>query len=241
MAEQKKTALILGDGSRLCKKTAADLLEAGVRVILVVFRADVQESADSAAYDTYYADTVDELNGIADMLAARYDTIDYYVHFAARSFEEEFPRLSGDAWQASKDTGINLLYHASRCFVRPAASKSGMRVLVVGSVAGLVPVRGSGMAGQMSTAAYMLVQSLAVDAAQDGIVVNALALGAADAEAGCLRADADLIAHIPMKRACRDDEIMKMVRFLLMDAPDYFTGNVLSLDGGLSSAYMRNW
>ena len=40
---------------------------------------------------------------------------------------------------------------------------------------------------------------------------------------------------VPMDRLCYEDEVASLVKYLCVDRPDYLTGQVIALDGGLTS------
>ena len=88
-----------------------------------------------------------------------------------------------------------------------------------------------------------LTRATAVDLAQHGILVNAVAPGPVDTE-GFRRAyptpDAVAVAsaNVPLRRPASPDEIAGVVAFLLSDAASYMTGSTVVVDGGLL-AYNR--
>ena len=79
-------------------------------------------------------------------------------------------------------------------------------------------------------------KGLALEVADEGIRVNALAPGLVDTEiharAGAPDRVAALAERIPVKRAGTADEIAQGIAWLICDAPDYLTGAVLPVGGG---------
>ncbi len=79
-------------------------------------------------------------------------------------------------------------------------------------------------------------KGLALEVADEGIRVNALAPGLVDTEiharAGAPDRVAALAERIPVKRAGTADEIAQSIVWLICDAPDYLTGAILPVGGG---------
>lgn len=85
-----------------------------------------------------------------------------------------------------------------------------------------------------------MVRAAASTYAQRGLRVNAVAPGLTDTRLGAtvLRSEAireASVGMIPLKRINEAKEIAQSMHWLLVNAPDNFTGQVLHLDGGMSS------
>ena len=85
-----------------------------------------------------------------------------------------------------------------------------------------------------------MVRSAAATYAQRKIRVNAVAPGLTETRMGAkvLASDAireAAVSMIPMRRINQPEEIASAMQWLLTDAPDNFTGQILNLDGGMSN------
>ena len=120
----------------------------------------------------------------------------------------------------------------------------GASVVNVGSAAG-VGSTGSGAAYGMTKAAIAhLSKILACEWAQHRIRVNCVApwVTLTPLLEAALEKNPNSLekaeARTPMRRAAKPEEIADAVVFLLMDASSYVTGQVLSVDGGLSANHV---
>ena len=89
------------------------------------------------------------------------------------------------------------------------------------------------------SAVETLARALALELAPDGITVNAVAPGFVEKDAGAHKAMppaalAATLAHIPMRRAGRQDEIAAAVEFLASTDASYITGQIIHVNGGLA-------
>jgi NAD(P)-dependent dehydrogenase (short-subunit alcohol dehydrogenase family) len=122
----------------------------------------------------------------------------------------------------------------ARCLTqgRPGA------IVFIASVASLIGTPRLSVYAATKAGVAGLTRGLAVDWAQDGIRVNAVAPGwvATDMTQGLQdnpRLHERLTTRVPMGRFAQPDEIADVALFLASDSARYVTGSVYSVDGGL--------
>lgn len=116
------------------------------------------------------------------------------------------------------------------------------RIIQIGSVLGSIPARLQCAFNSAKAGLAQLTRSMAIELAPSGILVNCVSpgsimtkgtkklfYGSGAKQAGFSRR---LLAHIPMGRPGRPDEVSGAVLFFASAASGYITGQVLCVDGG---------
>jgi 3-oxoacyl-[acyl-carrier protein] reductase len=128
-------------------------------------------------------------------------------------------------------------YLILRRALRPMIARRGGRVIAISSASAILGRPGQTHYAAAKAGLHGLVRSLAREVARYGITVNAVAPGLVETE-GTQSLDArvreELLAGVPLARAGRPEEVAHAVRWLASDAAAYITGQVISVDGGLT-------
>ena len=133
-----------------------------------------------------------------------------------------------------------------------ALLQSGVgRVVNISSIAGLVPLRLQSAFVAAKTGVINLTRSMASELGPQGILVNAVALESTLTRGtdqlfygpdGSYSENAQLLlSHIPLGRPGRVEEIAAAVLFLVAPESSYVNGTVLTVDGGWTAGYTRDW
>ena len=114
----------------------------------------------------------------------------------------------------------------------------GGRMIVVASVLGLVTARGEAGESVRAAGLFALVRALAMEFAARGIVVNAVAVGPIGDDEGV---SARMISHVPLKRGAHREDVATAILFLADPDNSYMTGHVLTVDGGWTAGFARDF
>ncbi|MBI4922439.1 MAG: SDR family oxidoreductase [Devosia nanyangense] len=155
--------------------------------------------------------------------------------------------LSDADWTDVLDVNLTGAFYAARAIIRRMlASNTAGRIVFVGSWAAHAPHPHIGAYSASKAGLRALCQTLALDHAAEGILVNEVAPGIVDAGLSreLFRRDPDLEkrtrAAIPSGRIIHPDDVARDVAFLASAENRHTTGTVLVSDGGLSLASAMN-
>jgi NAD(P)-dependent dehydrogenase (short-subunit alcohol dehydrogenase family) len=222
LAEAGADVVIVGRNETKSDAAAAELSRHGVKAISVV--ADV---TDKAAVTAMVERTLRELG-----------RIDILINNAANYETAEFERLTLRQWDAmfaSNTRGPFLVSREALKWMRrkrPGNSKIEAKIIHMGSLGGLRPWATHAHYCSSKAALHMLTKVMAKALAPE-IAVNAVAPGMIDlGEKSAAAFMKRMAKETPMQRNGRDDEIAAAVLFFAT-APQFITGQILAVDGGL--------
>jgi NAD(P)-dependent dehydrogenase (short-subunit alcohol dehydrogenase family) len=216
-------AITFRNSAREAQQTVVDLSSHGVRAFAL--RCDI---TDEASVKTMMKDAGRELGRIDILVnnAANYDTAD-------------FERLSLRQWDAifaSNARGPFLVSREALKWMRRkprgSSEKIEAKIIHMGSLGGLRPWPTHAHYCSSKAALHMLTKVMAKALAPE-IAVNAVAPGMIDlGEKSAAAFMKHMAKQTPMRRNGRDDEIAAAVLFFAT-APQFITGQILAVDGGL--------
>jgi len=150
-------------------------------------------------------------------------------------------------WQDVIDVNLTGAFYTARAIIRRMlAGKVEGRIVFIGSWAAHAPHPHIGAYSPAKAGLRALCQTLALDHAADGILVNEVAPGIVDAGLSreLFRRDPALEqrtrAAIPSGRVISPEDVARDVAFLASPENRHTTGSVLVSDGGLSLASLMN-
>ena len=243
-----KTALITGAARRLGRASALALAEAGADVA-ITFQNSAREARETVVdlcglgvrAFALRCDVTDEASVRAMMKEAGRELgrIDILVNNAANYETAEFEKLTVREWDAmfaSNTRGPFLVSREALKWMRrdrgKSAGKIEAKIINMGSLGGLRPWATQAHYCSSKAALHMLTKVMAKALAPE-IAVNAIAPGMIDlGEKSAAAFMRRMAKQTPMGRNGRGEEIAAAVLFFAT-APQFITGQILAVDGGL--------
>ena len=244
-----KTAIVSGASRGLGVGIAQFLGRQGMRLALAARSEDrglaVAEGLSRDGVDCLWvtADvgTADGAQSAFEAALERFGAVDLLVNNAACLRSTDFLHLDEDVYHISFELNVRIVYELSLRVARHMVER-GIRgnIVNISSVGGLRSHRDSAGYDASKGAMDALTRSMALDLAPHGIRVNAVAPGAVwsrATQADPARAEfyRKKMEGIPLGRFVTPEEIGAAVAFVASDAAAYITGQIIYVDGGLTT------
>jgi len=238
MSLNGRIALVTGGARGIGQAIAAALAGAGARVVIVDIHGAEAEAAARAIGAHVSGRALDVSDGAAcEALAAEVGPISILVNNAGiiRPGLITGPGAAED-WQRTLAINLGGPFNMCRAFHAHLRETKGA-VINLASIRSFVAAGNAAAYAASKGAVMQFTKALAVEWAQDGIRVNAIAPGfvetplVPDAEKTPAR-EAAILARTPQKRIGAPEEVGGAAVFLASDAARFITGVILPVDGG---------
>jgi 3-oxoacyl-[acyl-carrier protein] reductase len=248
MQLKDRIALVTGGSRGIGRGIVLALVREGAKVAFV-YRGSQQAAESLAAEITsaggtckgFQADVAqpDTAQRVVDQVVGDWGRIDILVNNAGVIRDGLFVRMEPADWQTVIDTNLTGTYAFCRAVAGQMALKqrSG-RIINISSVAAEHVNAGQATYAASKGAVNALTRALAVELGSRNVTVNAIAPGFVETDmTEAVRNKAgDFIQKklIPVRRLGKPEDIAAVVVFLAGPGASYVTGQVITVDGGLS-------
>ena len=176
---------------------------------------------------------------IVDFVKMRVKKLDILVNNAGTNIRNKIEEYSEEQFRLIMDTNFTAAFDLTKQLMLLLKASGRASVVFNSSVAGMNHMRTGAVYGASKAALIQLAKNLAVEWAEHGIRVNAVApyyIWTPLAEQ--VLADEVYLQEVqdrtPMSRVGEADEVADLVSFLCMQAASYITGQCIAVDGGFS-------
>jgi NAD(P)-dependent dehydrogenase (short-subunit alcohol dehydrogenase family) len=195
-----------------------------------------------------------EIEAVIDQVVAEFGRLDILVNNAGvntlthRVTIDQFPR---EEWDRLLSVDLTGLYDVSRFAARIMRNQGSGRIINIASIVGLVPLRLQCAFVAAKAGVVNLTRAMALELGPHGILVNGIAPGSTltegtkqlfYAEGGKFRDNVQrMLDHVPLGRPATTDEIAVAALFLADPENSYMNGHILTVDGGWTAGYTRDF
>ena len=241
-----KTAFVTG-GSRGIGKAIA--IELGNNFHVVVGYSNSEDKANDVAKDIISsggsASTVrvdisnsESVDEAFTSIEKDYTSVDVLINNAGVTKDNILPRMKKDEWLEVIQTNLTGSFYTSQRAIKPMMKNKWGRIIFISSIVGL-----SGNQGQANYAASKagligLAKSISKELGSRNITSNVVAPGYIETDMTSFLDDQNkenIIEQLSIKRIGKPEDISIVVSFLCTEESEYITGQVIPVDGGLST------
>jgi len=240
-----KVALVTGASQGIGQRIAVGLARQGAKVACVARSADklaqtvaeITEAGGTAEAFPCDVTSRESVEQVVDKLAEEWGSIDILVNNAGVTRDNLLPRMTDEEWDTVINTNLRGMFLFSR-----AASKYMMRarfgrIINISSVSGIMGNPGQTNYSASKAGMIGFTRSLSRELAGRKVTINAICPGFIETEMTKALGDVveqEVKKRIPAKRMGQADEIADAVLFLASSHAAYVTGQVLTVDGGMT-------
>ena len=241
-------ALVTGGSAGIGRAVASELLGFGADVLLAArdvaaldaVRAELMEDFPEREVQAFVADVADDeqrrelLDWVEDQGEGQLDIL---VNNAGGNLSKPATDYADDEWRQIFEVNLFSAFELSR-YAHPMLVRHPQSSIVnVGSVSGLTHVRTGAPYGMAKAALHQMTKNLAIEWAEDGVRVNAVAPWYIRTRRTSTKlADPDYLDDVllrtPLGRVGEPEEVAAAVAFLCLPAAGYVTGECIAVDGG---------
>src|SRR5437588_9532372 len=255
---QGKVALITG-AARGIGQAIADVLAANGAQVLYTdrdFPTAIEAAKRSPGCQAVALDVTSssQVNDVIDAAVRDVGRLDIVVNnagvntLAHRVTIDQFPESE---WDRILQVDLHGVFHVSKAAASVMIPQKSGRIINIASIAGLVPLRLQCAFVAAKAAVVNLTRAMALELGPHGILVNGIAPGSTLTDGtralfygddGLFKDSVNLmLAHIPLGRPATVEEIAHAALFLAAPESSYINGHILTVDGGWTAGYTREF
>ncbi|OHB77918.1 MAG: 3-oxoacyl-[acyl-carrier-protein] reductase [Planctomycetes bacterium RBG_16_64_10] len=241
-----QVAVVTGASRGIGRAVAGRLAGAGATVVCVARTADQLEQAvrsmtsAGARAEAYPCDVTagPAVQRLVDEVSERLERLDILVNNAGITRDSLIPRMTDEQWDDVICTNLRAAFLLTRAVTRPMMHQRYGRIINMASVSGLIGNPGQANYCASKAGLIGMTRTVARELASRKITVNAICPGFIATEMTEVLGSVVLEEakkRVPAKRLGTVEEVADAALYLASQAAAYITGQVLTIDGGLTA------
>lgn len=244
MILKDKIALVTGAAQGIGKAIALRLANSGADLAIVDMNIEKTEETvkeieklgrKAIALKANVAN-LKEAEAVMDETVARLGTIHILVNNAGITRDALILRMKEEEWDAVIDVNLKGTFNCTKSAVKYMSKQRYGRIINIASIVGEMGNAGQANYSASKAGVIALAKTIAREFASRNITCNAIAPGFIETsmtQALPEKVREELAKQIPMGRLGSPEDVAEGVLFLVSDAANYITGQVLNINGGM--------
>ena len=241
-----KVAIVTGSGRGIGKAIAVKLAESGATIVI----NDVGDTApadqtvaeiknlnrSSMAVMADVSSSVDVAR-LVDTTTTTYGKVDILVNNAGITRDQLTMRMTDEDWDKVITINLKSVFLCTRAVLRPMLKQRSGRIISISSIVGIIGNVGQANYASAKAGIIGFTKTIAKEVASRGITANAVAPGFIDTpmtQALPEERRLALMNSIPLGYLGTPRDVAETVAFLASEEARYITGQVITVDGGIS-------
>lgn len=249
-----RVALITGAASGIGLEIAHQLAQLGASVCIIDRNGPAAEEAaqaivgaggQAAAFMVDLGD-MDAVKAMLDRLSQQFGSVDILVNNAGIVSTQPATDVALSLWNATLAVNLTAPMVLTQHVLPGMKAKGWGRIVNISSISGVRAGTGRLAYGTSKAALIAMTGQFAIEVAEWGVTVNAIAPGFVDTPMiRTLHGSSKQSTYMdvcPMHRFCSPEEVSSAVMFFASEQASFITGQTLGVDGGYlaSGLFMRN-
>jgi len=241
-----QVALVTGGSRGIGRAIVKGLAAEGAKVAFVyrgsqqaaeALEAEIKAAGGTALALQADVSNADDVKRVVERVEKELGNVNILVNNAGIIKDDLFVRLDADAWNSVLNTNLGGTFNFCHAIAYSMMKARKGRIINISSVAAEHTNPGQTNYAASKGAVNAFTRALAVELASRGVTVNAVAPGfiETDMSEAVRNKAGDIIKKmIPARRLGQPEDIAKVAVFLAGPDASYITGQVITVDGGLS-------
>jgi len=247
-----KTAVVTGASRGLGQYLGRALARAGADLVITsrhlpdlkTFQDEIEGMGRKVLPLALDVRDVEGIGRAAESAWNHFGRIDILVNNAGCNVRKPALKITPDDWDLVLETNLRGAFFVAQAFARHMVQRGYGRIINIGSVTSVFGSAGIAPYCASRGGIKQLTMSLADEWGQSGITVNCLAPGWFKTKQNAVLYENEkwveyITDRIPLKRPGQPNDLDGAVVFLASDASAYITGQILLVDGGISTGATR--
>lgn len=257
-----KVAVVTGAAGGIGKACARILLENSAKVVIADVKQEegkrtAQEFSVMGTCRFIYTDVTsrESVDKLIASVISEFGRIDIFVNNAGINIggkeRVNIDEFSLQNWNKILAVNLTGVFYCSQAVSRVMIKQKCGRIINIGSVFGNVPARKQIAFIASKGGMHNMTKAMALELAPYGITVNGVAPGSILTEgtkklfygkgANLAEMAQRMLSHIPLGRSGDVEDIANAILFLSGKESKYITGHILTVDGGWTCGYTRDF